>query len=211
MSNEQGSFVEPLAVGVHILGLAPVTPASRLVILGAGTIGLMCLFAARARGVTEITMTDRVDDKLSLAQSLGAKHTLNVDQTPLKDFCRETYGAALAFDVALECVGVAGTVRDGIATLKKGGAMVVAGVFPSAVPVELGLVQDRELKLFGSLMYQMNDFEAARDLIASGQAPVERLITHRYPLDQVPMAMRYIEDQPERNVKTMIHIRPQAR
>lgn len=209
MTYEQGSFVEPLAVGVHVLRLAPVTPESRLVILGSGTIGLMCLLAARANGLTEITVTDRIDSKLDLARELGAKYTVNVGQTSLAEFARRTYGTELAFDVALECVGIGATVRDGIATLKKGGTMVVVGVFSHEVPVNLGFVQDRELKLIGSLMYQMDDFTRARDLIASGRAAVEPLITSRWSLEQLAQAMQAIDAQPDRNVKTMIHIRPQ--
>ncbi len=58
-------------------------------------------------------------------------------------------------------------------------------------------------------MYRMDDFERARDLIASGRAPVDALITTRYPLDRVDQAMSAIDAHPEHNIKTMIHIRPQ--
>jgi L-iditol 2-dehydrogenase len=210
MTFEQGSFVEPLAVGVHALRLAAVKPDTRLLILGAGTIGMMNLLTAHAWGVKEITMTDRIATKLDLAMELGAKYTVDVSKTSLADFCRETYGTERAFDVAVECVGVAGTVRDGLLALKKGGSMVVVGVFPKEVPVNMGLVQDRELKLLGSLMYRMEDFVEARDLIASGRAPIEQLISARYPLDKIDVAMKAIDQQPEKNIKTMIHIRPQA-
>ncbi len=209
MTFEQGSFVEPLAVGVHGLRLAPIKPETRLVILGAGTIGMMHLLVARAWGVTEIIITDTIPSKLDLALELGAKYALDVSKTKLTDFCRQTYGVEQALDVAVECVGAAGTVRDGIATLKKGGTMVVVGVFPHEVPVNLGIVQDRELKLIGSLMYRMNDFLEARDLIASGRTPIELLISARYPLDQIAVAMQAIDQHREKNIKTMIHIRPQ--
>ena len=95
-------------------------------------------------------------------------------------------------------------------TLKKGGALVVVGVFPVEVPVNMGFVQDRELRLLGSLMYRMDDFLEARDLIATRRAPVEQLISARYPLDQIRTAMQAIDAHPEKNIKTMIHIQPQA-
>jgi L-iditol 2-dehydrogenase len=209
MTFEQASFIEPLAVGVHALRLAPIKPETRLVILGVGTIGLVHLLTAHAWGLKDITVTDTLQSKLDLALELGAKHAVNVGKTSLTDFARQTYGTERAFDVAVECVGVAGTVRDGILTLKKGGTMVVVGVFPHEVPVNMGIVQDRELKLVGSLMYRMADFTEARDLIASGRAPIEPLISARYPLEQIAAAMQAIDEHPERNVKTMIHIRPQ--
>src|SRR5436305_1706675 len=140
---EQGSFVEPLAVGVHGLRQGGVTPNTRLLILGSGTIGLMHLLTAHAWGVRDITVTDRIASKLDVAAELGATHTVDTSKTPLADFCRQTYGTERAFDVAVECVGVAGTVRDGLSTLKKGGKLVVVGVFPKEVPVNLGFVQDR--------------------------------------------------------------------
>lgn len=210
MTFEQGSFVEPLAVGVHGLRMGSVTPDTRLLILGAGTIGLMHLLVARAWGVQDITITDRIASKLDLAAELGAAHTVNTSQTRLTDFCRQTFGSERPFDVAVECVGVGATVRDGIETLKKGGTMVVVGVFPKEVPVNMGFVQDRELKLVGSLMYRMDDFIEARDLIASGRAHVTELITSRYPLVQIADALHAIDQRPETNIKTMIHIVPQS-
>ena len=104
---------------------------------------------------------------------------------------------------------MAGTVRDGLSTLKKGGKLVVVGVFPKEVPVNMGFVQDRELKLIGSLMYRMEDFIEARDLISSHRAPVDGLISARFPLSEIATAMKTIDEHPEGNVKTMIHIRPQ--
>jgi L-iditol 2-dehydrogenase len=210
MSYEQGSFVEPLAVGVHALRQASVGPNTRLLILGAGTIGMMVLFAARGIGISEITMTDLVDEKLDMAVELGAKYAVNPKKTPLAEFCQHTYGGELAFDVAVECVGVNATVTSAMGVLKKGGKLVLAGVFPQDVSVNLGIVQDRELELIGTLMYQMDEFKEARDLIASGKAPVERLISARYPLAELDVAMKAIDAHPEKNFKTMIHVRPQT-
>lgn len=208
---EQGSFVEPLAVGVHALRQVPIDKNTRLLILGSGTIGLMNLLVAHAWGLTDITMTDSVSAKLDMALEFGAKYVVNVRETRLTDFCKTTFGSERAFDVAVECVGIGNTVRDGLFTLKKGGAMLVVGVFPHEVPVNMGLVQDRELKLVGSLMYRMEDFVEARDLIASGRAPVTPLISARYPLTDIALAMETIDKERDKNIKTMIHIRPQQK
>jgi L-iditol 2-dehydrogenase len=195
MTWEQGSFVEPLAVVVHALRQVLITKSTRLLILGSGTIGLMNLLVAHACGLTDITMTDTVTAKLDLALELGAKHVVNVGQTKLMDFCKTTFGSERAFDVALECVGVGSTVRDGMSTLKKGGTLIVVGVFAHDVPVNMGLVQDRELKLVGSLMYRMDDFVQARDMIATGRANVEPLVSARYPLGQIALAMETIDKE----------------
>jgi L-iditol 2-dehydrogenase len=210
MTFEEGAFVEPLAVGVHAVRRVATHAGTRMLILGAGTIGLMTLFAALGAGITDITITDILDEKLQLARKLNAKHTVNVRDTSLSDFCRTTFGTEMAFDVAIECVGTAGTVRGALPVLKKGGKLVLGGVFPEEVPVNLGLAQDRELSLIGTLMYQMDEFTTARDLIASGKAPVQGLITSRYPLAEFPQAMKMIDENRNANLKTMIHIRPQS-
>lgn len=209
LSYEQGSFVEPLAVGVHAVRKVQTDANTRLLILGSGTIGLMTLLAARGAGITDITVTDILDDKLNMALELGAARVVNVRKTKLSDFCRETFGTELAFDVAIECVGTHATVHDALPVLKKGGKMVLGGVFPEDVSVNLGMIQDRELELIGTLMYQMDDFLTARDLIASGKAPVDHLISARYPLIEFPQAMQAIDQQRDLNFKTMIHITPQ--
>lgn len=207
---EEGSFIEPLAVGVHAMRrIRSLSPDARLVILGSGIIGLMTLLAARGMGITDITMTDVVDEKLHIAQELGARHGANVGKGSLSAFCRETFGAEIAFDAGVECVGTAGTVRGVLPVLKKGATLVLGGVFPEEVSVNLSIVQDRELELVGTLMYRMDDFLEARDLIASGRAPVRQLITSRYSLDQLPAALQAIDAGDSLNLKTMIHIRPQ--
>ncbi|MHB8626772.1 MAG: zinc-dependent alcohol dehydrogenase [Aggregatilineales bacterium] len=208
---EQGSFIEPLAVGVHALRQTPIDKHTRLLILGSGTIGLMHLLTAHAWGLTDITMTDSVPAKLDLALELGAKYVVNVGKTKLTDFCKATFGSERPFDVAAECVGIAPTIRDGLFALKKGGTMLIVGVFAHEVPVNMGLVQDRELKLVGSLMYRMEDFLEARDLIASGRASITPLISARYPLAEIALAMETIDKERDKNIKTMIHIRPQQR
>jgi len=210
LSFEQGAFLEPLAVGVHAIARTEVGPDTRLLILGSGTIGLMTLFAALAKGVREITVTDLVEDKLTLARKLGARHTVNASKTQLGEFCLTTYGEEMAFDAAAECVGTESTVRDGLPILRRGGKMIIVGVFPNDVSAPIGLLQDREIDLLGSLMYQIRDFKTARDLMASGLAPVERLISARYPLTEIVEAFQKIESQPETNTKTMIHVRPQC-
>jgi L-iditol 2-dehydrogenase len=207
MTFEQGALVEPTAVAVHALGRAHTRQAKRLLIAGAGPIGLQVLQVAHAWGIPEIVITDVIQPRLGLARELGATHTLNPRTQSLADFCKEKYGRVNPFDVAMECVGVESTVKQCVTSVKKGGQVVAVGVFSQDCPVPLGIVQDREIEILGTLMYMRPDFEAARDLIANGKIKAEPLITRRARLDELPKVMDSIIADPSSNIKSLILIR----
>jgi L-iditol 2-dehydrogenase len=180
---DQAVMVEPLAVGVHAVRVARVQAGTNVLILGAGTIGLMVLQAAKALGAGQVMITDLIQDRLDLATNLGADHAVNPSRTDLTQALEAAFGPQRA-DVILECVGIAATARDAVRVARKGTRIVLVGVFEEEVPVNLGLVQDRELELVGTLMYVEDDFPTALDLVRAGQVKVESLITHHFPLGQ---------------------------
>lgn len=187
MSWDQAVFVEPLAVAVHAVRVAQLQPRSKVFIFGAGTIGLMTMQAAKAFGAEEIMVSDPIRERRELALALGATHTVDPGSADLDRTIEEAFGPHRA-DVVIECVGVAATVRDAIRIARKGTRIVVAGVFEEEIPVNLGLVQDRELELVGTLMYHHDDFPSALRLIHTGQVRIDPFITHRYPLEQTARA-----------------------
>ena len=132
-------------------------------------------------------ITDLLQDRLDLALELGADEAVNPRTTDLAATLEQTFGPQRA-DVIIECVGVASTIRDAIRLARKGTRIVLAGVFEQEVLVNLGLVQDRELELVGTLMYANDDFPTALELIQSGRVQTEPLITHRFPLAQAAEA-----------------------
>jgi L-iditol 2-dehydrogenase len=180
---DQAVMIEPLAVGVHAVRVARVQAGTNVLILGAGTIGLMALQAAKALGAGQVMITDLIQDRLDLATKLGADHAVNPSRTDLAQALEAAFGPQRA-DVILECVGIATTARDAVRVARKGTRIVLVGVFEEEVLVNLGLVQDRELELVGTLMYVEDDFPTALELVRTGQVKVESLITHRFPLDQ---------------------------
>jgi threonine dehydrogenase-like Zn-dependent dehydrogenase len=108
--------------------------------------------------------------------------------------------------VAFECVGVEQTVNTAIMSLEKGGTLIIVGVFGSKPIVEIGLVQDRELNILGTLMYQRSDYEKAIDLIASGKVKTEPLVSIHFPLDKYLQAYKFIDEQGDRVMKVIIDV-----
>jgi len=206
MSHEHGALVEPTAVAVHALRRADLSRVENLLIIGAGTIGLQTSQVAQAWGIPTIVVTDIVDGKLAKATELGATYVVNVSKVRLADFLVKEFGKPNPADLAMECVGTEVTLLQAIESVKKGGQIVIVGVPPADPKIRLSWVQDRELSLLGTLMYQRPDFEEACDLIAAGKVQTDPLITARYPLERVSEAINALLDYPERNIKTLIEV-----
>jgi L-iditol 2-dehydrogenase len=204
MTWDQAAMAEPLAVGIHAVRKAQMAPGANLLILGAGTIGLMTLQAARALGAGRVLVTDLLQDRLDLALALGADEAVNPSTTDLVAALEGAFGPWLA-DVIIECVGIAATARDAVRVARKGTRVVLAGVFEEEVTLNLGLVQDRELELVGTLMYVDEDFPTALALLRDGQVRAEPLISHRFPLGQAAQAFA-TADSREKALKVLIEV-----
>ena len=204
---DQAAMVEPLAVAVHAIRVARLQPGAQLLILGAGTIGLMTLQAARAMGAGRAMITDLLQERLDLALELGADRAVNPSTTGLDVALEEAFGSQGA-DVIVECVGIAATAREAVRVARKGTRIVLAGVFEEEVPVNLGLIQDRELELVGTLMYANDDFSTALQLLADGEVKADPLITHRFPLDDAAQAFA-IADSRKGALKVLVQVSPQ--
>ena len=110
------------------------------------------------------------------------------------------------FDIALECVGVEDTMTAAIENIQKGGSIIVVGVFGEKPRLDLGLVQDRELNLRGTLMYQRDDYIRAVELIDSGQVKTQPLFSKHFPIDQYLAAYQFIEAQGDKTMKVFIDL-----
>jgi L-iditol 2-dehydrogenase len=110
------------------------------------------------------------------------------------------------FDVAFECVGVEATITAAVDSIQKGGSIIVVGVFGDQPRINLALVQDRELNLRGTLMYQRQDYMRAVELIASEGILTEPLVTKHFSLENYIEAYRFIEQFGDRSMKVVIDV-----
>lgn len=206
---EQGALVEPLAVGVHAVRWARMRPGASVVVIGAGTIGLVTLMAAKALGAGAVHVLARHDHQARLAEQLGAASVVRAEGEEAIGRVREaTKGGA---DLVIETVGGhADTVNQAWELARIQGTVAVLGIFPERVPVDLLRPVVRELWATFPVCYGTidgrHDFEVAIELIAQGKAPVDRLVTHRLPLAEAPEAFRIAADKSTGAVK--VHLRP---
>ena len=175
-----------------------------MAVLGAGPIGNLVAQVARAEGA-RVLITDISEYRLELAKKCGLEFTSNPTQESLKDASLRAFGPS-GFNVALECVGVEATMRDAIETIAKGGTIVVVGVFGDKPRVDLGLVQNNELNLVGTLMYKKEDYLGAVELIGSGAVQTIPLMSRHYSMDEYLEAYKFIDQARDKTMKVFIDI-----
>jgi L-iditol 2-dehydrogenase len=204
-SFEQGALVEPLSVAVHAVSRLPGgLQGKRVAVLGAGPIGNLVAQVVRASGA-KVLITDISEYRLEVARQCSLENVSNTGQESLKEASWRVFGAA-GFNVALECVGVEATMTAAIEGIEKGGTIVVVGVFGDKPRIDLGLVQDRELNLHGTLMYRREDYLRAVELIASGQVKTAPLMSKHFQLEEYLEAYHFIDQARDKTMKVFIDI-----
>ncbi len=205
MSLDEAAMIEPIAVTVHALARGGGAADKRVVVLGAGPIGNLTAQVAQASGAKAVMITDISPYKLDKARECGIEHVVNTAQGDLGVAIQREFGPEKA-DLILECVGIEATMTDAINSARKGSTIVVVGVFGRKPAVDLGLVQDRELSLVGTLMYQKADYERAIELVASGKMVLDKMITHRFPFADYLAAYHAIEVSNGNYLKVMVEL-----
>jgi L-iditol 2-dehydrogenase len=205
VSLDHAALIEPIAVAAHALSRAGSVAGLNVLVLGAGTIGNLVAQVAAASGAKGVMITDVSAYKLEKARQCGLEYGLNTAQEDLGQAILNTFGADKA-DLILECVGVQDTITQAIACARKGSPIIVVGVFGQKPLVDLGLVQDRELSLVGTLMYQKKDFERAIELVSNGKLRLNQMVTHRYAFKDYLAAYQAIDSSAGKYMKVMIDL-----
>lgn len=203
-SFEEGALVEPVSVAVRAVERAGDMSGHNVVVLGAGPIGNLVAQVAKAEGA-EVLITDLSEYRLEIAKACGLKYVSNPKEETFAEAAKRAFGDA-GFDLALECVGVEETMTDAIENIAKGGTIIVVGVFGEKPRVDLGLVQDRELNLKGTLMYQRRDYERAVDLLSTDKITAAPLFSKHFPIDQYLDAYKFIDEQGDKSMKVLIDV-----
>ncbi|WP_344386694.1 zinc-dependent alcohol dehydrogenase [Streptomyces vastus] len=187
MTDVEAALVEPLATPVHAVAKAGELTGRTVAVLGAGPIGLLTLLAARHAGAGRIAVTDLLAGKRKRALRLGADTSLPADAADLVEQVHAALGGPV--DVVFDCVAREQSMAQATDLVAKGGHIVVVGVGAAGpTPVRLDLVQDREIRIEGTLMYTGEDYRTAMALIASGAVDTTEIVTATFPLEDAAKA-----------------------
>jgi L-iditol 2-dehydrogenase len=181
LSDDAAALLEPLSVGLWACRKAEVTAGSRVLITGAGPVGLVTAQCALALGASEVTVTDINKHRLQLAQDLGATTTLDSGTTSLTD-------SGVEPDVLLECSGHPEALADALPTVARAGRVVLVGMGADEAPLPISRIQEYELTVTGTFRYA-HTWPAAISLASTGRVQLDRLVTGHYGLDQVREAL----------------------
>jgi 2-desacetyl-2-hydroxyethyl bacteriochlorophyllide A dehydrogenase len=203
---EVGALTEPLAVAVHAARLANVRLGDRVLVLGAGTIGLLCVAAAKAAGAAEVWITARHPQQHAAAEALGATRVFSgADAAGAVPSASRT----VPIDVVMETVGgAAETINEALLLVRPAGCVAVLGVFTTWPPINALLLIAKEVRVVGSLTYgrpgPQADFDVALQLLAEQPERFRRLITHRFPLAEITRAFETAADKRTGSIKVAI-------
>lgn len=170
------AMAEPVSVGIWAARKGNVRPGDRVLVTGAGPIGLFAAQVARAFGAGGVTVTDVSDARLAVAATLGLG-AVRADQ-PLTD----------AVDVLIECSGSSRALAAAMPCVARAGRVVLVGMGEDTVRIDVPLVQTRELWITGTFRYA-NTYPTALALIASGAVQVAPVVTHEFPIARTEEAL----------------------
>ena len=195
---EEGTVFEPLAVGLYSVERAEVKFGGKVLILGAGPIGLAALQAAINIGGTRVTIVDLYDFRLRKAKELEALEVINPRQSDILD----KFGPD--FDYVFETAGSIVTAQQGVKLAAKGATLVLIGL-PAQQEINLNTHQiiAKELNVLGIFRY-INTYPKAVRLAEQGKVNLKPFISKKFPFPQVEEALKYARDNRESSIKTIV-------
>jgi 2-desacetyl-2-hydroxyethyl bacteriochlorophyllide A dehydrogenase len=179
--------IEPFCISYHGITRGHVHAGDSVLVVGAGTIGVLAAVAAKAKGA-RVWICDIAKNKLAIAEEFGVDGTiLNASPQAFHDAVNRITSKN-GFDVTVEAVGLPSTFLDCIDAACFGGRVVQIGVGKRNADFNFTLLQKKELNVFGSRNALKKDFLELIDLVAVGKVPLEKIITNTYGFSEAPQA-----------------------
>ena len=201
LSYEEGALIEPLAVAVHAVKRAKIGLGDKVVIIGAGPIGILITAVCKAAGAREIIIADISEVRLHTAKIMGATRTVNSRTESLPDAVRDATGGR-GIGKSFECAGREETFVQAISCLCKGGAATMVGIFEQpTIQIPASIFVAQEITVQGSQGYCW-DFDTA--LALTSTIDLSKLVSHVFPLADVDKAMKAAFDPNEKAVKIIL-------
>jgi 2-desacetyl-2-hydroxyethyl bacteriochlorophyllide A dehydrogenase len=205
LSTRAAALTEPTAIAIHTVNLSQVTADDRVLITGAGPVGLLTLAVLRAHGVTDITVSEPSGLRRARATSLGATAVMAPDTLPTPQLGRPVDEP---FAVAFECSGHAGAAEAALDQLDFAGTLVLVGTGRELPRINHNRMIVLELTILGAYNYDAEGFGPALDLLASGMLSTELLIEpDDVSLDDVGGAMHRLA---QGEIAGKVLVRPQV-
>jgi len=201
---DQAAMVEFLAIGAHAVRRAQVRKGQRVLVVGAGPIGMAAMIFARINGAT-VTAIDGRQDRLDFCtRELGVAHAIALGPTDTEQLSAATDGEF--FDVVFDATGNAKAIERGFSFVAHAGSYVLISIVRDNITFSDPEFHKRETTLLGSRNATTEDFEAVLAAIRAGEVPTDALNTHRLKLADLPTEFSKLLDPAQGVVKAIVEI-----
>ena len=196
------ALIEPMSVGFHAVSRAEITDIDVVMVIGCGMVGMGAIVRAAQRGAT-VVAADIDDEKLQLAQQMGASYTIN---TRTEDVHARLLEMTAGFgpDVVIEAVGSAPTYQMAVNEVAFTGRVICIGYAKTEVSVQTKFFVQKELDIRGSRNAQPSDFRAVIHYLEKGTCPVDQLISRVVMPEDAAAAMQQWAEQPGKVFRILV-------
>ncbi|MBQ7874047.1 MAG: alcohol dehydrogenase catalytic domain-containing protein [Oscillospiraceae bacterium] len=203
VNDEEGAMVEPTAVSYHAANLANIKEGAKVLVIGAGVIGLGCAMFAKKAGASFVAVSETNEKRGEKAVTLGVADKFYDAKDP--EFAAKAMTDTLGgFDVVFECVGIAPAINSGIFTVKPGGTMVLVGVSQKPEAIFSVMAVTKELKVYGAIAYTVEEFEKCIDMIANKEIDVLKFVDDIVSLDDTQKAFERLTSGSGTEIKILV-------
>ncbi|MBY6349503.1 NAD(P)-dependent alcohol dehydrogenase [Rhodococcoides corynebacterioides] len=196
VSDDAAALFEPLSVAIATARKAGITGGSRVLVAGAGPVGLLTAQVARAFGATEIVVSDVSATRRDGATRYGATRVID-------PAAESVHG--LDVDAFVDASGAPRAVRDGLRAVRPAGTVVLVGMGGDEYPLPVSVIQNRELWVTGVFRYA-HTWPTALDLVRTGRVDLDSMVTGHFDLDHVEDALNH--DRTDGSIKAVVTVTP---
>ena len=204
LSAKELALVEPFTISYHAVNRAPVKAGDKVLVVGAGPIGLFALIAAINKGA-EVYVADILDGRLEKALDFGAKGVINSAKTDIKEEAMKITGGD-GFDCCIEACGQSVTFLNCIDCCAFAGRIILIGNGKKETTFLHSILLKKELNVYGSRNSYPSDFKDVIDLISSGKVDVLKMVSDIYPMDRADEAFKALANNKGDLCKVLVKI-----
>ncbi len=204
LSAKELALVEPFTISYHAVNRAPVKSTDKVLVVGAGPIGLFALISAINKGA-EVYVADILDGRLEKALDFGAKGVINSAKTDIKEEAMKITGGD-GFDCCIEACGQSVTFLNCIDCCAFAGNIILIGNGKKETTFLHSILLKKELNVYGSRNSYPTDFKDVIDLISSGKVDVLKMVSDIYPMDRADEAFKALANNKGDLCKVLVKI-----
>ncbi|MDR9769337.1 MULTISPECIES: zinc-binding alcohol dehydrogenase family protein [Acetomicrobium] len=197
------ALVEPFGIGFHAVNRADIKEGEKVLVLGAGAIGIFAMLSALLKGA-QVYIADLLQSRLEIARELGASDILNLTEINLDEKINEiTKGNGM--DTVVEAVGLPQSFLNAVNVVSFSGKVVLIGNGTKEVSFNQSILVKKELNIYGSRNSLSAEFKHLINLVNEKRLNIDRIVTDVYPLEKSAQAFFDLTNSPENHLKVLLN------